>query len=175
MNSQQGFGVWITGLPASGKSSITKALAAKLRERGIATIVLESDGLRRILTPTPSYSPEERDWFYRIMAELGRLVTMHGVNVIFDATAHKRSYRDGGRAIIPHFIEVFVDTPVETCKQRDPKGIYRRADSGDAQTVPGIQAAYEPPLAADVRIDGHAPPDAGAEAILRIVLEFHSL
>lgn len=166
MNIEQGFGIWITGLPSSGKSSVTRELVKKLEAQGTRFVVLESDEMRKILTPEPTYSPEERDWFYRTLALLGALLTRSGVNVVFDATANKRAYRDHARALIQRFIEVYVDCPIEICRKRDPKGIYARASSGRATGVPGVQASYEPPLRPELTVDGQASPETGAKAIV---------
>jgi adenylylsulfate kinase len=148
------FAVWITGLPASGKSTLTKALAARLAARGIDAAVLESDELRKILTPDPRYEDDERDRFYSQMTYIGTLLVRHGVPVIFDATANRRIWRETSRRAIPKFIEVYVDTALEACMARDPKGIYRRARQGEASTVPGLQDAYEPPEKPDVVMHG---------------------
>lgn len=172
---KQGFGIWITGLPASGKSSITKELVEQLRGRGIPVVVLESDEMRKILTPEPTYGPGERDRFYRALALIGEELARNHVNVIFDATANKRAYREYGRSLIPRFIEVFVDCPIDVCKQRDPKGIYAAAAAGSATSVPGVQASYEPPLRPDLRLDCQAPPKEGAEAVVRLLSEFQYL
>ncbi len=166
MDTPQGFGIWITGLPSSGKSSVTRELVKKLRAQGVHSVVLESDEMRMILTPEPTYSTGERDWFYRTLALMGEMLTRSGVNVIFDATANKRAYRDHARSLIRQFIEVYVDCPIEICRKRDPKGIYARAASGRATTVPGVQASYEPPSRPELTVDGQAPPEAGAEAII---------
>jgi adenylylsulfate kinase len=104
MNSDTGFAIWMTGLPASGKSTITRELMNKLKARGIHAVVLESDEMRRILTPAATYSPEERDRFYRMMVQIGDLLVRSNVNVIFDATANKREYRDQARALIAAFV-----------------------------------------------------------------------
>lgn len=169
---RQGFAVWITGLPASGKSTVTAALAALLDARGIDFAVLESDSLRRILTPDPRYDDAEREVFYGAMAWIGRLLAGHGVSVIFDATANRRAYRDRARREIPRFLEVYVDCPAPVREARDPKGIYRRAREGSAPNVPGIQAAYEPPVSPDlvVRGDSELPSDA-ARRIVEALLE----
>jgi adenylylsulfate kinase len=166
MDTPQGFGIWITGLPSSGKSSVTGELVKKLGAQGIHVVVLESDEMRKILTPEPTYSPEERDRFYRALVLLGALLTRSNVNVVFDATANKRAYRDHARSLLQRFIEVYVDCPIEVCRKRDPKGIYARAASGLATGVPGVQAAYEPPLRPDLTLDGQASPEAGAKAIV---------
>ena len=162
------FAVWITGLPASGKSTVTRALVAELDHRGVDVAVLESDALRRVLTPHPTYGDEERDTFYSAMAFIGSLLVAHGVPVIFDATANLRRYREAARTMIDRFIEVYVECPLEICVARDPKGLYRKAQSGEAPTLPGLQAAYEPPDRPDVVVSGRSgTPTAAAESIVR--------
>jgi adenylylsulfate kinase len=148
------FAVWVTGLPASGKSTLVTSLKAQLADRGIDVAVLESDILRQIFTLQPQYDEQEREAFYRQMVFVGKLLTQHGVPVIFDATANRRSYRGQARSQIPWFLEVYVDCPLEICIARDPKGIYRKAREGEADTVPGIQAAYEPPENPDLVVRG---------------------
>lgn len=161
------FAIWLTGLPASGKSSITTALRPKLEALGQRVEVLESDGLRRALTPAPTYSHEERDLFYRAVALMGSRLVAQGVTVIFDATANRRAYRDFARELIPRFIEVAVECPLDVCMQRDLKGTYRKGRSGRSSTVPGLQDAYEPPLDPAARIDTtEMTPEAAADGIV---------
>ena len=164
--SEQGFAVWLTGLPASGKSSITRELVKQLQARGVTAVVLESDAMRKILTPEPSYSEEERDRFYRALASIGEVITRSGTNVIFDATANRREYRDRARRLINKFIEVYVACPLEVCAKRDPKGLYAQAALKKTTTMPGLQAAYEPPLKPDLTLDGQAPPETGVVLVL---------
>lgn len=164
------FAAWITGLPASGKSTIASALRRELARRGVDVAVLESDALRRVFTPSPRFDPEEREAFYGAVVHVGRILTEHGVPVLFDATANRRAWRDRARREIGNFIEVFVDCPLEVCMARDPKGIYRRGRDGTADHVPGLQAVYEPPLTPDVTVRGDRedPEDAAlriAEAL----------
>lgn len=153
MNRSQGFAIWITGLPASGKSTIARALAPQLESLGHSVEVLESDEVRRTLTPAPTYAREERDLFYRALAVMGAKLVAHGVTVIFDATANRRAYRDFARSLIPRFIEVAVACPLATCMERDYKGTYRRGRSGETSTVPGLQEDYETPLNPDLTVD----------------------
>ena len=160
------FALWITGLPASGKSTITRALVRDLASRGVDAAVLESDALRRVLTPHPTYGDEERDTFYQSMVYIGSLLVAHGVPVIFDATAHRRTYRAGVRGRIERCIEVYVDCPLEVCIARDPKGIYRKARSGEASTVPGLQAAYEPPEHPELVVSGSGDTGDAVRAIV---------
>ena len=101
MNRPQALAIWLTGLPASGKSTIVTALIPQLENLGRPIEVLESDAVRRILTPAPTYSQAERDLFYRALAFMGARLVVHGVTVIFDATANRRAYRDFARSLIP--------------------------------------------------------------------------
>jgi adenylylsulfate kinase len=147
------FAIWLTGLPASGKSAIAHELKGRLAQAGLEVEVLESDAVRRVLTPLPTYQPEERALFYRALAFCGSRLVAHGVPVIFDATANRRGYRDLARTLIPHFMEVAVLCPLDMCRQRDYKGIYRGGTEGRSTTVPGLQEPYEPPLSPDVELD----------------------
>ncbi len=164
---ESAFAVWLTGLPASGKSTVARALAAELAGMGVRAAVLESDAVRREITPDATYGEAERDAFYATLAYLARMLVLHGVPVIVDATANRRTYRDRAREAIPRFLEVHVRCPLAVCRARDPKGIYRRGADGTAQNVPGISAMYEPPLLPEVVIDGER--DDPAVAARRIV------
>lgn len=168
---KEAFAIWVTGLPASGKSTLVAALKAHLSDRGIDVAVLESDALRQIFTPHARYTEEEREIFYRQMVFVGELLTQHGVPVIFDATANRRRYRDDARRRIPLFLEIYVDCALETCIARDPKGIYRQAREGAADAVPGLQTAYEPPLNPDLSIPCDQSPDVAAGRILDLLLQ----
>jgi adenylylsulfate kinase len=147
------FAIWITGLPASGKSTIVSALKPQLEGLGLTVEVLESDEVRRVITPRPTYSEAERDLFYRALAFTGQRLVAHGVTVIFDATASRRVYRDFARSAIPRFIEVAVECPLAICMERDKKGTYRKGQSGESHTVPGLQSPYEAPIKPDLSID----------------------
>lgn len=165
------FAIWITGLPASGKTTIRKVLVKRLEDAGMHVQVLESDELRKIITPKPSYSLEERDNFYRTMVYIGELLVRNGVNVIFDATANKRLYRDNARGAITNFVEVFVKCPLAVCMQRDPKGIYKKAKEGKAATVPGLQELYEEPLNPEITVESDKEdPEAAAEKIFQLLM-----
>ena len=164
------FGIWITGLPASGKSTIVLALRPQLEALGLAVDVLESDEVRRLLTPQATYSPEERDLFYRALAFAGQRLVAHGVTVVFDATASRQAYRDMARAMIPRFIEVAVECPIAVCMERDRKGTYAKGLRGESTTVPGLQTPYEPPAKPELRIDTTIlSPEEGAKRICDVV------
>lgn len=165
------FAVWITGLPASGKSTLTTAVKSQLAARGVDVAVLESDELRKVFTPDARYDEKERDTFYRQMVYVGALLSSHGVPVIFDATANRRAYRALARRQIPRFLEVYVDSPLETCIARDPKGIYRQARLGGPGRVPGLQAEYEAPENPDLIVHGdrESPRAAAAKVIEKLI------
>jgi adenylylsulfate kinase len=165
---KEAFAIWITGLPASGKSTIATALKVELADRGVDVAVLESDVLRKVFTG--DYDARGREAFYQQMAFVGALLVEHGVSVVFDATANRRAYRERARSQIGRFVEVYVDVPLETCKARDPKGIYRSAAAGEAKNVPGLQDPYEPPEAPDVVLRGETS-ESGARQIIQKLIE----
>ena len=170
--TKDAFAVWVTGLPASGKSTLVASLKAQLANGGIDVAVLESDVLRQVFTLHPRYDEEEREAFYRQMVFVGMLLTQHGVPVIFDATANRRSYRDQARRQIPRFLEVYMDCPLEVCVARDPKGIYRKSREGATRAVPGLQATYEPPESPDVVVHGGTEmPESAAQRVIVKLLE----
>lgn len=147
-----GFVVWFTGLPASGKTTIARAVQARLHTAGLPTILLDSDELRRQLTPHARYTPGERDWFYATLAFLSALLARQGVNVLVAATAPRRLHRDAARDQVARFAEVFVDCPLAVCRARDSKGLYAGAAAGVITTLPGVGVAYEAPPAPDVHL-----------------------
>src|SRR5688572_22007470 len=161
------FALWLTGLPASGKSSITAALVTQLRSRGIDPLVLESDMFRKYFMPHATYTEEDRVRFYRGIVDLAAMILDRGESVIIDATGNRRAYRAPARERFPRLAEVFVDCPLEVCRKRDPKGIYRQALQGSATTVPGVQAEYEPPVHPEIRIrSDREDPDEAARKIV---------
>ena len=155
--------IWFTGLPASGKTT----LAYRVRERLTRpSIVLDSDDIRSALGAL-EYSARDRDAFYDSLGKLALLFERQGVVVLVAATAPRRSHRDAVRARAARFVEVWVDTSLETCEARDVKGLYARARAGDAPDLPGVGAAYEPPLAADVLATGGHDESAVASIVAR--------
>lgn len=170
--NDKAFAIWLTGLPASGKSTIAAALRPKLEARGLQVEVLESDAVRRVLTPRPTYSHEERDLFYRALAFLCSRLVAHGVTVIVDATANRRVYRDFARNLVPVFLEVAVECPLDVCMGRDRKGTYRKGLAGESTTVPGLQDGYEAPVSPELRINSsRTAPGLAADRILATLQE----
>ncbi|SRR5579883_3476458 len=162
----------VTGLPASGKSTLTRSLEIQLRARGVDVAVLESDELRKVFTPQPYYNEEERERFYEQLRYVGTLLVRHGVPVIFDATANRRAWRDKARRDLPYFLEVYVDSPLEVCIARDPKRIYGRARNAETMHVPGLQAPYEPPESPEIVVRGdREQPDSAAQRVITKLME----
>jgi len=154
------FALWLTGHSGSGKSALARELVRRLHERGVEVAVLESDVMRTQLTPFPRYDDADRDFFYRFLAKIGVALVEEGKAVVFDATANRRAYRDAARKRIARFAEVYVDTPLEVCAARDPKGLYRQ----------GMKIPYEPPLAPELTVSGErGTPAESAAAVIALV------
>lgn len=158
---------WVTGLPASGKSTLARRLRDRLRQGGAAAVLLDGDAVRAALVPTPGYDPAGRAAFYETLGNLALALADQGLVAIVAATGHARALRDRVRGRAPRFVEVFVDTPAEVCAARDPKGLWARA--GAAPALPGAGVAYEPPLAPEVVARGGDDGGAveAAAALLR--------
>jgi adenylylsulfate kinase len=172
VKSEQGFAVWITGLPASGKSTLTRALVAQLGRRGVDAAVLESDSLRRALSMEQDYDRSGRRAFYDAMLWIGQLLISHGVGVIFDATASKREFRDRARRSFERYAEVYVACPLQVCVDRDPKGIYKQGLEGKTGSVPGLGSEYEVPLNPEVTVSGDSESvEVAVERVLRIMVD----
>src|SRR5262245_3006777 len=105
-DSAMSWAIWVTGLPGSGKSHLARATAAELQATGEPVVVLELDEIRKVITPSPTYSDTEREVVYRALVHMAAAVTESGTPVIIDATAHRREWRELARRLIPHFAEV---------------------------------------------------------------------
>lgn len=146
--------VWFTGLPASGKTTLARRVAAALTERGTRCCLLDSDEVRAALVPAHGYDEAGRDDFYATLARLAALLARQGTVVLVAATAHDAAYRNRARDLSERFIEVYVATPLDACVERDPKGLYRRAREGDAATLPGASLRYDVPASPEVTAEG---------------------
>jgi adenylylsulfate kinase len=156
--------VWLTGLPASGKTTLSHLLQARFGRAGVAACVLDGDVMRAILTPELGYSDDARREFYATLARLAAELAGQGLVVLVPATAHRRDYRKHARELAPRFIEVWVSTSLEECRRRDPKGLYASAEKVPGH-LPGIDLAYEEPASAEVLASG----GGDALAVERIV------
>ena len=169
--------IWITGLPGSGKTTITREVQHLLS--GERLKILQLDEVRKIVTPQPKYTEEERNIVYASLAYMAKVLTECGINVIVDATANRKRYRDLARQLIPNFAEVYVKCTLEICIEREstrvtkysPKGIYKSAGA-KSTTVPGINVPYEESNNPEVVIDSEKiDPQEAAESIVKRIGE----
>jgi len=149
----KGFVAWFTGVPASGKSTIAALVEQKLRARGLNVENLDSDEVRRNISPNLGYTMEARDENTKRLAFLGKLLSRNGVAVLITAVSSLRKFRDRARAQVENFVEVYVTCPLEECRKRDPKGLYLRGDRGEVQDIAGVHQPYEQPLNAEVVLE----------------------
>jgi adenylylsulfate kinase len=165
--------VWFTGLPGCGKTTIAQGVRALLLEKKINAKILQLDEIRRVITPHPRYTEEEREIVYASLAYMAKLLYESGVNVIVDATANKRRYRDLARSLVPNFAEVYIRAPIDVCMARErerkaqfaPKEIYKKAAQEKA-LVPGVNVTYEEPFAPEIEVDTTAmSPEQSARFI----------
>jgi len=166
------FCVWITGLPSSGKSTIARELDDMLSKAGVETVILSLDRIRKVLTPEPKYTDDERELVYRSLALMAQLLVEHsGKPVIIDATGNRRVYRELARELIPEFAEVYVACPLEICRERESSrqggfvqnDLYKKAAQGKLEgKLPGVTAPYETPVNPEVMVasDMLSPPEA---------------
>jgi sulfate adenylyltransferase len=152
---QQGFCLWFTGLSGAGKSTTAEILAIKLLEHGRQVTVLDGDVVRTHLSKGLGFSKEDRDTNIRRIGFVAAEIARHGGGVICAAVSPYRATRNECRAMVgdDHFIEIFVDTPLEVCEQRDTKGMYRQAREGKIKNFTGIDDPYEPPHNAELMLD----------------------
>jgi adenylylsulfate kinase len=162
--------VWVTGLPGSGKSTVARDMASLIKEKGVRVKVLEMDEIRKVLTPHPAYSEGERSIVYAAIAFMAKLLSDEGVNVIIDATANLKKYRDVAAKLIPMFGEIYVQCPIEICIEREaarkgghaPHDIYKKGMAGQSSTVPGLNVPYEAPEHPIVIINTEKEPEEQA-------------
>lgn len=161
----KGMVVWLTGLPRAGKSTLAQTIRTRLSDRGVAALVLDSDDVRKTISPPPGYDLESRNDFYTTLGRLAALIARQGFIVLVPATAHRRRYREAARELAPSFVEVHVATPLVECVQRDPAGLY--ASSAHA-ALPGVGIEYEAPRAPEVVASGGTDQSA-IDEVLAIV------
>jgi adenylylsulfate kinase len=147
---QKGVTLWLTGLSGSGKTTISHAVAEELKRLGYKVEILDGDSIRQHLSGDLGFSQADRDINIRRIGFVANLLTRNGVIVIVAAIAPYRNIRDEMRLQIGNFVEVFVNSPLEVCEERDPKGLYAKARAGLIKNFTGIDDPYEPPLNPEV-------------------------
>lgn len=147
---QSGVTVWFTGLSGAGKTTICKAVEQKLLEQGYKVEVLDGDIVRQNLTKGLGFTKEDRDENIRRIGFVAQLLTRNGVIVLVAAISPYRDVRNEVRQKIGNFIEIYVNAPLDVCEQRDVKGLYQKARSGQIKNFTGIDDPYEAPTYPEV-------------------------
>jgi adenylylsulfate kinase len=176
---QQGATIWFTGLSGSGKSTIAFTLEHALVQRGRLAYVLDGDNIRHGLNKNLGFSGADREENIRRIGEVAKLFADCGVITMTSFISPYRKDRDNVRALhvagkVP-FIEVHVNTPIATCETRDPKGLYKKARTGELKGFTGIDDPYEVPSAAELNIDATQTTPQQAASILIDYLEMRGL
>jgi sulfate adenylyltransferase len=168
---RQGVCIWFTGLSASGKSSTAETLERLVLKRGRRVTLLDGDVVRTHLSKGLGFSKEDRDLNIRRIGFVASEIVRHGGFVVCAAISPYRAIRDEVRAMMEkgRFIEVYVDTPIDVCEQRDPKGLYAKARQGLLSGFTGIDDPYEHPLHAEITLDTVANSQEGNA---RLILDY---
>ena len=174
MSGKKGFTIWFTGLPGAGKSTLAGLTHKALQAWGVVNVeVLDGDVVRTHLSKGLGFSKEDRDTNIRRIGWVCRLLTKHGVPTIAAAISPYRDLRSEVRKMVEDvggsgsFIEVYVSCPLEECERRDPKGLYRKARSGEIKHFTGVSDAYEPPYAPEVVL--HTDKESPEESVQKIM------
>lgn len=154
-HGHRGAVLWFTGLSGSGKSTIAHRVESMLIDRGVFAYVLDGDNIRYGLNSDLGFSPEEREENIRRIGEVSRLFADSGAVVLSAFISPYRRDRDRVRGLLGEgqFVEVFVDTPLEICEARDPKGLYKKARAGEISNFTGLDAPYEAPESPEVHLE----------------------
>ena len=173
--THQGFTLWFTGLSGAGKSTISGILEKRLRDAGAKVEVLDGDVVRENLSKGLGFSKEDRDINIRRIGFVCELLSRNGVIAIVAAISPYRAVRDEVRSGHEpgRFVEVFVDTPLAVCIQRDVKGMYKKALAGEIKQFTGIDDPYEPPVSPELAIETAA--EAEQQSAARILARLEQL
>lgn len=167
----EGFCLWMTGLPSSGKTTLGGILRDRLRRSGYRTELLDGDEIRRGLSADLGFDRKSREAHATRVAFVAKLLARNGVIPIVTLISPYASSRAAARATIGRFVEVYVATPLPVCEARDVKGLYRRARSGELREMTGVDDPFEAPSDPEVtvRTVGETP-DASAAHVLREIV-----
>jgi len=167
----RGVTIWFTGLSGSGKTTISRSLVAELRERECKMEVLDGDIVRQNLTKGLGFSKEDRDENIRRIGFVANLLTRNGVIVLVSAISPYRDIREEVAERIGDFMEIYVNAPLAVCEERDVKGLYKRARSGEIKNFTGISDPYEAPVdpAVECRTDLNTVEECRDQILAKMV------
>jgi adenylylsulfate kinase len=161
------FCVWLTGLSASGKTTLARLLGDALTQRGFKIEILDGDIVRTSLSKGLGYSQQDRETNMLRIATMARNLVRQHVVTIVAAICPYHAIREEVRSIIGEFVEVYVNCPLQVCISRDPKGLYRKALSGEISNFTGIGDIFEPPVRPEIKVTTHAEtPEESLNQIL---------
>jgi adenylyl-sulfate kinase len=163
----EGFCLWLTGLPSAGKTTIGRVLVERLTARGRYAELLDGDEIRRGLSADLGFDRASREAHAGRVTYVAKVLARNGAIPIVALISPYRSSRARARAEIGRFVEVYINTPLDVCEQRDVKGLYRKARAGEIKEMTGIDDPYEPPEHAEVVVDAaRLSPAESADLIL---------
>lgn len=152
--SGRGYVVWLEGLPGAGKTTTARELGNRLRSEGSEVEILDGDEVRRIFSPELGYSRKDRETHSRRVSYVSGMLARHGVVAIVAMITPYETSRQAARAAVEvPFEEVWLKCPVEVCRRRESKGVYRRGDAGEIRRVTGVDDPFEEPLNPDLIVD----------------------
>jgi len=149
----QAAAIWLTGIPASGKSTISILLRDYLQKNNMPVIILDGDEIRKTVSKDLGFSPQDRKEHNRRVIEIAKLLVKNNFTAIIPLISPYKETRDLARKEIPNFVEVYVKASLDTCIKRDPKGLYQKAKNGEITNLTGLQSPYEEPENPEVIVD----------------------
>jgi adenylylsulfate kinase len=169
----QGFTLWFTGLPCSGKTTIADAVDKELQNRGLRVESLDGDEIRRHLCSDLGFTKKDRDTNIRRMGFIAKLLSRNDVVTLGAFVSPYNEVRDHLRSEIDTFIEVYVRCPVEVCIERDVKGMYKKALAGEIQNFTGVSDPYEEPVNPEIVVD--TDEETIEESVMKVLQKLEKL
>jgi len=145
--------IWLTGIPGSGKTTISVLLKDYFQKKNMPAVILDGDEIRKTISKDLGFSPEDRKEHNRRVIEMAKLLVKNDFTAIIPLISPYKETRELARKEIPNFVEVYVKASLDKCIQRDPKGLYQKAKKGEIQNLTGLQSPYEEPQNPELVLD----------------------
>ena len=172
LHGHKAYLLWFTGLSGSGKSTLANLVEIELHKKGVSTYILDGDNIRQGINKDLSFTPGDRSENIRRIAEISNLMLDAGVVTLAAFVSPYLKDREAVKQVvgIDNVIEIYVNTSLEVCEQRDVKGLYKKARAGEIKNMTGVSAPYQPPIAPDIEIvtDGHTTQQS-VDAIMQFL------